>query len=220
LDDSFPILDEPVDGVFAARQLRSRKLRDAYVEAGLNLLNTMRFKDMRVTFLAEYCGYSVGSFYTRFEDKDAYFRALRAAAVALNRREIEARMTREILVNLTPDEVLDALVDLLADIFSGKTRGVLRESLLRILEPEDAWAPMRESGKEILNRIIERLETSFPPLSPKDTGKKLSFCYQIIVGVLQNDLVNDFHVFSTKDHSIRAALKTTLRDNMASLSTY
>lgn len=204
------------NGVYVALQERSRKSRDAFIESGFVLLNHMRFNDLKVSDLARHCGRSVGSFYKRFEDKEAFFRALQVATVNRDREIIENRLAKDRLEQITPIEVLHEFVDVLSDIFSSEVRGVLRESLLRIHEPEDGWAPMRKSGQDVQQRLVDRLACEYTEMSAADTERKLRFCYQIIVGVLQNDLVNDSHTFSTKDQSIRSALKAVLVDHMAS----
>lgn len=213
-------LEEKIDGVFETLQDRSRKSRDAFIESGIVLLNEIRFNDLKVSDLAQHSGRSVGSFYKRFEDKEAFFRALQVATVTRDRKIIEERLGAARLAAMSPLQVLHEMVDTLADIFSSKVRGVLRESLLRILEPEDGWAPMRSSGQDVQRRIVERLKAAYPGLGEAEAERKLRFCYQITVGVLQNDLVNDFHTFSTRDQSIRSALKATLEDHMASPSRY
>lgn len=81
-------LEDDIPGVFPARQKRSLRLRDKYILAGIKLLNSMRFSDLRVSDLVEECSGSVGSFYTRFADKEGYFRALRAAAIGACNDEI------------------------------------------------------------------------------------------------------------------------------------
>lgn len=211
---------ETVHGVFEAQQDRSRKSREAFIESGIALLNEMRFNDLKVADLANHSGRSVGSFYKRFKDKETFFRAMQASTVARDRLIIDYRLSRERLDSLTPGEVLNELVDTLADIFSSEVRGVLRESLLRILEPEDGWAPMRKSGQDVQQRIVDRLISAYPMMSEVDTERKLRFCYQVVVGVLQNDLVNDYHTFSTSDRSVRSALKAVISDHMNSETTY
>ncbi|MCU9840344.1 TetR/AcrR family transcriptional regulator [Ruegeria sp. WL0004] len=207
-------VNEDIPGVLPARQARSRRIRDAYIEAGIKLLNSMRFNDLKVSDLAQDCGQSVGSFYTRFEDKEAYFRALRAAAINLCNLEIHARIGGDKLYEMEPEEALDELVDLMADLFTGPVRGVLRESLLRILEPDDPWAPMRDSAREIMRNYRRACGTQFPAFDQAETQTRLSFCFQLVVGALQNDLVNDYHVFSTKDQSLRSGLKEVVRSYM------
>ncbi len=213
-------LEYGIEGVFETHQERSRKSRDEFIEAGFVLLNQTRFADLKVSDITTHCGRSVGSFYKRFEDKEAFFRAMQVAAVTRNRKIFARRLAPERLSEMRPSEVLDALVDTLSDIFSSTVRGVLRESLLRIFNPVDGWAPMRASGRDIQDRIVERLKSEYPGQSESETERKLRFCYQTIVGVLQNDLVNDFHLFSTRDQSIRPALKAIVRDHMSSVSLY
>ena len=209
--DETPILP----GVRAAKQSRSIRIRDAYLQAGIKLLNEVRFNDLKVSSLAEHCGYSVGSFYTRFDDKDAFFRALRFAVITSCDEIIDARVSPQHLERMTPEEASDELVDLLADIFSGPYRGVLRESLLRILEPDDPWAPMRDSARRIIRYYHQSLSNRLPQSDKVEARAQLSFAFQIVVGVLQNDLVNDYHIYSTRDRSIRTALKDNLRKQLS-----
>ena len=213
--DASAIADD-APGVFKATQKRSIRIRDSYIQAGFEALNTTRFRDLRVSDLAKACQCSVGSFYTRFQDKESYFRALTAATIADCNQEIDARVSAELLREMGADRALEELVDLMADIFSGRFRGVLREALLRILEPDDPWAPMRASARRIIANYHAALSDAFPQFTPEETKIRLSFCFQIIVGVLQNDLVNDYHVFSTRDRSVRAALKENVARYMVS----
>lgn len=200
-------ISNDIPGVFDAKQERSVRIRDAFINAGVDALNSTRFGDLKITALAEASMNSVGSFYTRFKDKDAYFRALRVHAIDMLDQEIGARFSAERLAAVPPHEALEMLVDLMGDIFCSRFRGVLREALLRILEPDDPWAPMRDSARRIVAELHAGLKDAFPDFPPEEARRRLSFCFQMIVGVLQNDLVNDYHVFSTRDQSIRTGLK-------------
>lgn len=220
LNKHYNALEEKIDGVFDAQQDRSRQTRDSFIHSGIILLNQVGFNDLKVGSLTSHSGRSVGSFYKRFSDKDAFFRALQSEAIARNTKVTEKRLGKERLDSLSPNEVLHELVDTLVDIFSSETRGVLRESLLRILEPQDAWAPMRKSGQDIQQRIVDRFQTFNMGNNELNTERKVRFCYQVVVGVLQNDLVNDFHAISTKDQSIGKALKAVVFDHMCSDSKY
>ena len=207
-------IEDDIPGVLPARQKRSVRIRDDYIRAGFELLNSRRFNELSVADLAARCDKSVGSFYSRFEDKEGYFRALRAAAINVSYREIRERVSIARLYELDAGEALDELVDLMADLFAGPIRGVLRESLLRILEPDDPWAPMRDAAREIIRNYHRACPSLYPQFTADEAKKRLSFCFQLVVGVLQNELVNDYHVFSTKDESLRCALKENLRSYM------
>jgi AcrR family transcriptional regulator len=211
MDMSSLTLGDDVPGVFAARQKRSIRIRDKYLEAGVELLNSMRFSDLRVSDLAKKCGGSVGSFYTRFQDKEAYFRALRSATIIACNKEIDKRVNLDRLYEMETGEAMDELVDLMADVYTSPLRGVLRESLLRILDPEDPWEPMRASARNIMFNYRRALSNEIEGFAEEEAGPRLNFCFQLIVGALQNDLVNDYHVFSTRDESLRQGLKEAVR---------
>jgi len=203
-----------IPGVFEARQNRSVRTRDGFINAGIEALQTRRLDDLKITEIAAVSNNSVGSFYTRFQDKDAYFRALSAYASQGISREFEAAFSADKLRQLGPSEGLDALVDLIGAIFSSKFRGVLRETYLRIMDEDDPWAPFRTTAKKTLQKVHEGLGDAFPHYVPDETKTRLSFCFQLIVGVIQNDLINKNHVFNLEDGSVLAGLKETLRAYM------
>ncbi len=215
-ENGMPLTDflDDVPGVLKANQARSVRIRDSFINAGIDLLNEERLSHVAVPSLAKLCGCSVGSFYTRFKDKDAYFRALRVATIHACNMEIDRRVSVEALKMLGPKKGLEELVDLMSDLFTNRYRGVLRESLLRILEPDDPWAPMRDSARGIMENYHRAFENAFDGYKPKEARQRLSFCFQMIVGVLQNDLVNDYHVFSTKDKSLRNGLRAAVLSYM------
>lgn len=129
----------------------------------------------------------------------------------MRNEEIDDRLNAERLFEMSAEEGLDTLVDLMADLFTSPIRGVLRESLLRILEPEDPWAPMRDSAVDIMRRYRSAFASEFPAFDREETSNRIRFCFQIVVGALQNDLLNDYHIFTTKGESLRRELKSCLR---------
>ncbi len=193
--------------MFKANQTRSIRMRDSYISAGIDLLNQQNLSQISIPALAKLCGYSVGSFYTRFEDKDAYFRALRVATVHACDLEVNRRISVERLQELGLKQALEELVDFMVELFTSRYRGVIRESLLRILDPDDPWAPMRDSARRIMSNYHQAFENSLAGCKPKEARRRLSFCFQLVVGVLLNDLINDYHIFSTKDKSLRNGAK-------------
>lgn len=204
-----------IPGVFEARQSRSVKSRDGFILAGIDALNTKRFDELKITELALASGNSVGSFYTRFQDKDAYFRALRFYAVSAIEHEIAQGFDTEAIRAKSTGEALDSLVDLLGAIFASRYRGVLRESYPRILDPDDPWAPIRTHAQKIVQILEDGLADAFPHYTTTEAKTRLRFCFQIAVGVLQNDLLNSYHVFTLQDGTILKGLKETLRAYMA-----
>lgn len=196
-----------IPGVFAARQKRSVRIRDSFINVGVEALNDIRLRDLTVAELCNRGGHSVGAFYARFQDKDAFFRALRVAAIDASDQLVAEQFTVEVLKGCDARKTIEKLVDLLVDIFIGPYRGVLRESYVLILEPDDPWAPMRRSALKLVETMQQQLADTFPDNTVEETNIQCRFCFQLIAGSLQNDLINDYHVFSTKDDSLRDGLK-------------
>jgi len=199
-------------GIFPARQKRSVVMRDAYVSAGIELLNTVRLRELRVPDLAAHCGYSVGGFYTRFKDKEAFFRALQMAVMATHRETADTRFDLARLAGMPFGEALDDIVNVMVEIFTGPSRGVLRESFLRISEPDDPWAPMRETRERMIGLILKGLKSRASGFSDAAAEERLIFGFQVIIGTLQNDLVNPWPRHSTRDDSLQKALQTLYRE--------
>lgn len=196
-----------IPGVYAARQKRSVRIRDSFINVGVEALNDTRLSDLTIAELCHRSGNSVGAFYTRFQDKEAYFRALRVFTIESHDQEAISRFNIDSLNDSSAKEILEKLVNLMVDIFTSRFRGVLRESLVLILEPDDPWAPMRGSALKIVSILQESLADAFPQQTATETSTRCRFCFQLIVGALQNDLVNDYHVYTTRDNSLRDGLK-------------
>ncbi|MEJ1968132.1 MAG: TetR/AcrR family transcriptional regulator [Rhizomicrobium sp.] len=65
-----------IDGVLPANQARSRDARDRLLAAGEKVFARLGYDAAHVGDIAQAAGCSVGSFYRRFRDKEAFFRAL------------------------------------------------------------------------------------------------------------------------------------------------
>jgi AcrR family transcriptional regulator len=76
--------DEPAEKGWArpAYQVRSRQQRDRLMKAGERVFAERGFWQAHVADIAKRAGCSVGSFYRRFQDKEAFFFALQADMAA------------------------------------------------------------------------------------------------------------------------------------------
>ncbi|HEY0107514.1 MAG TPA: TetR/AcrR family transcriptional regulator [Rhizomicrobium sp.] len=65
-----------IDGVLPANQARSRDARDRLLAAGEKVFARLGYDAAHVSDIAQAADCSVGSFYRRFRDKEAFFKAL------------------------------------------------------------------------------------------------------------------------------------------------
>ena len=75
-----------IPGMRPARQKRSRDLVAELMRAGLVLLKDRDFDRLSIADLCAATGTTVGSFYARFDSKEAYVRALQLGVVEESRR--------------------------------------------------------------------------------------------------------------------------------------
>ncbi len=78
--DSF----DQIEGVLPANQARSRDARDRLLAAGERVFARVGYDAAHVSDIAQAAGCSVGSFYRRFRDKEAFFKALHASITERN----------------------------------------------------------------------------------------------------------------------------------------
>lgn len=170
---------EPAD-ILPAKQARSRARRDALVRAGKKLCEIKDFDDLSVAEIAAEAGCSVGSFYSRFTDKDGFFRAIVGDAAERDR-------TRTPEPANDPTQPID---DILAEVVTAtlagyrKRRGLIRATIRRSMTEPALWEPTRQRGQDVANRLVARLADSFP--DDPHLERRIRFACQMLFGTLNN----------------------------------
>lgn len=166
--------------VLPAKQARSRATRDALVRAGKKLCEIKDFDDLSVAEIATAAGCSVGSFYSRFTDKDGFFRALVGDAA-----ERDKIRTPPLVVD--PKQPIDEiLAEVVASTLAGyrKRRGLIRATIRRSMAEPALWEPSRKRGQEIADRLVTRLASIFP--NDPNVETRVRFACQMLYGTLNN----------------------------------
>jgi AcrR family transcriptional regulator len=170
-------------GALPAKQARSRRTRDQLLAAGYRLVEARDFEAVSIADIARAAGCSVGAFYFRFADKDAFFSAMIA------HRLTEARTRVSDLLDAEDRDPLRTLVDSTIDTFRRRP-GFLRAVLRKSMGNPAVWEPMRAHGHFIADRFIARLarDAGHPPAVEKE--QRIRFAFQIMNGTLINALIN------------------------------
>jgi AcrR family transcriptional regulator len=166
--------------VLPAKQSRSRAKRDALVRAGRSLCEINDFDELSVAEIAAAAGCSVGSFYSRFSDKDGFFRAL--VGDAERREEADASQPPH-----APKQAIDELLgEVIASTLTGyrQRRGLIRAAIRRSMTEPALWEPYRRRGERHADRLVARLKLAFP----QDAGleRRVRFACQMLYGTLNN----------------------------------
>jgi AcrR family transcriptional regulator len=134
-----------------AYQNRSREQRDRLLKAGERAFAASGFWQTHITDIAKRAGCSVGSFYRRFEDKEAFFLALQSDMAA----RAEANIAKFFEDPERETEALDELIIRLARNTARTMRGIegyYRALFELSLRGQNVWPPMRR---------VEAIEAEF-----------------------------------------------------------
>ena len=171
-------------GVRPALQKRSRESRDRLFGAGRQLLEQMDLDAISIADLAKKAGSSVGAFYLRFENKDAFFRAMIADMLAAEEAALEV-----IYQGPSDGTIIEALVKKTIQSFRRNT-GVLRSALRKGMEDPSVWEPIRQYGQTESDLLVKKLRGALGRRLSNDEELRIRFAAQVLYGTLINALLH------------------------------
>lgn len=171
--------------VLPAKQARSRLTRDRLLAAGRELLNRGAFDTTSINDIATDAGCSVGAFYQRFPDKEAFFTVVVETVLADIALDAKRFVTDERLAEASVELAIAETVRYWTQVFR-RHRGLFRTMMKKTLHSEETWNPAREAGPVSVEPFIAMLAAK---CGQPDAG---SFYYrgvagfQILFGVMLN----------------------------------
>ena len=164
------------------KQARSRARRAALIEHGVGLLERCEPDEFSIAEITEALGYSTGSFYSYFADKEAYFIAIQEWVNAELEDDFNRTFASERLANADPVARLAACVNFAIAYFRRRT-GVIRSALRYERRIPQGWAPNRDRTRRIVEAATNGL--------PDNDKERLEFALQLAFGLLVNALLHD-----------------------------
>jgi len=198
-------------GAKPATQQRSRAIRDALIECGIDLLNEMDFDDLTIPVLTGQAGCSVGNFYKRFENKEQFFLVLRDHVVEENRKKALAMLDPKVLKKLPFDEAAGRIVDTYMKNAGGRGRGVLRSAYIKLNSDPSIWDPMRKTLGMMNDNCVAGLADRVPAKSKKEAATKVKLAVQMTGSTIFNTIVEAWHPHVVSDKALAAQLKVMVR---------
>lgn len=153
-----------------AYQQRSRQQRDRLLKAGERVFAENGFWQSHVVDIAKRAGCSVGSFYRRFHDKEAFFFALQSDMAAHGERNITAFFEDPACLSEPIGEVFVRLVRNTARTMKG-IEGYYRALFELSLRGHDVWPPMRKIEVFEAQKVLELLKRRGRPLPDADIDR-------------------------------------------------
>lgn len=169
-------------------QPRAQATRDGLLAVGRSLLATRDFDTLSIAELAAAQQLSVGSFYGRFRDKEAFFAVLQQQVTAEWLQQADALLSQRAWRSAA--QLVAAFCSLAVDTFR-RDAGLFRAALKHASTQPASWTPIKQAGLA----VAERFEAALAPLLPAggsaERSLRIRFAVQMLYGTGVNAVLND-----------------------------
>lgn len=186
-------IDKPL--VKAARSLepvraRAQITRLALLKAGRNLLETHDFHAMSIAAIASANGMSVGSFYGRFKDKEAFFETLQEEITAEWIDEAKRILGNDACRGLTATGRVQLICKFIIRLIR-QDAGFLRAALKHEATHPAGWTPIKQAGQEVAKLAVDVLRPALPPSHHEADIARIRFSLQVLYSTCFNGILHD-----------------------------
>lgn len=196
-------------GVLRAVQPRAEATRDALLGAGRRLLNERDFEAMSIADLAAANGLSVGSFYGRFRDKEAYFSLLQEMVTTEWTETTQREFDAQRLAGWSAGRIVALVAARVVTVYRSD-RGFIRAALRHASTHPSAWTPLKRVGARIANEVTLLLAPRLAHLPRMARAARVRFAMQLLYGMLVNAVLNDPGPLSLDDPRLEKELARAL----------
>lgn len=182
---------ENTQGVRPAMQARSLKKRHDLLKAGRKLLHSRVLEEISIKDICTEADCTVGSFYSRFEDKESFFDALIAESCQELLMSAASQFEGRDWGGVSPKLICDEVVSFLVGIFQGEYSSILTEAFIRESKGFIDSTPMRDVGFGFINTVAKPLLPHISSTIHPDPLRALAFAIQVTYGALHNARLRD-----------------------------
>jgi AcrR family transcriptional regulator len=185
-----PLSPERSNGVRAAKQSRSLLKHLALLEAGRRLLDTQDLGTLSVSRLTRDAGMAVGSFYSRFKDKEAWF----AELLRVTGEKVladTAAMLASGRWQRAPKERKVALIVRHIVAIHRTHRGIFRAAHFDSARSSHYWPQLHTFGRRIADAVHLALSDHMPRVPVRQRRLRVGVALQLVYGTLVNAVLHD-----------------------------
>jgi len=182
---------ENTQGVRPAMQARSLKKRHDLLKAGRKLLHTRVLEDISIKDICTEACCTVGSFYSRFEDKESFFDALIAESCQELLMSAASQFDDRNWIGVHGKLICNEVVSFLVGIFQGEYSSILTEAFIRESKGFIDSTPMRDVGFGFITTVSKPLLPHINQAAHPDPVRALAFAIQVVYGALHNARLRD-----------------------------
>ncbi|AYC33745.1 TetR/AcrR family transcriptional regulator [Pseudomonas cavernae] len=186
-------------GYVAPRYSRGLRTTRMLLESGRRLLRQHPLDQVTINQLCAHAKVTTGAFYSRFDSKESYFKALQTLVLAELRSAIAARIE---LLDSRPWGLREALEMLTRNtrLWAYRHEGVLRASLIQ--RAHDGDDPFKQLNQDYLEQAVPRIARLHPAGSSPALELRIRFAFQIMMGTLVFALVNHGGIYNLNDRRL------------------
>ena len=208
-------------GVRHAKQQRSLQTQQALLTAGRELLKTHDLQALTVAQVAAAAGVAVGSFYSRFDDKNAWFAELARQAALAAVVDLQQLLASSTMRRAAPARKVALLMQWLVQVHRDH-QGIFRASVSDPVRTHLYWVPLSRLCAQVDDLVYAMLAPDLPPVTgcaapqtPRKSGntsgrqssrKHMAFALQMVFGTLVHAVLHDAGPVRLQDPTLAAAL--------------
>jgi AcrR family transcriptional regulator len=177
---------------FPAKQQRSEQTHEKLLQAGLDLLRDGLFDDISIAQISARAGCSVGSFYLRFRNKEAFFEFLFESISKKLQADLLSSLTPKSIKELTLAQTVRHCVDHYVET-NRQYESIIRAAVQYSINDSADWQPVRD-----INLIIGKLRTP----NSEQARNQVLVGLQIISGHLVNSIIHPVNNLPLSDPAL------------------
>ncbi len=180
-----------LDGVFPAFQARSRLAQERLLRAGDAVFASKGYDKAHITDIAAAAGYSIGTFYGRFRDKEALFAALQLRFAKRGRANIERFFDLQLSQDTAPAALIETYITATSRVLtrnSGFFRAMYQRSLAG--EADAYWPELRAATRLAGMRLAAFIRKQVPEVGGPELDERCVFCLRTVEGMLVHRLLH------------------------------
>ena len=200
-------------GVHAAKQSRSQLKHQALLEAGRRLLDEQDLGTLSVARLTRDAGMSVGSFYSRFEDKDAWFAELLRVTGEQALQDTQALLGSARWTRATNARKVALIVRHVVAIHRTH-RGIFRAAHSDAARSRLYWPQLQGYGRRIADAVYLALAAQMQQVPPAQRRLRVGIALQLVFGTLVNAVLHDPGPIGLNDKRMEKELSRVFLDSV------
>jgi AcrR family transcriptional regulator len=186
---------------FPAKQHRSEQTHEKLLQSGLDLLRDGVFDDISIAQISARAGCSVGSFYLRFRNKEAFFKFLIESISETLQADLLANLTPESVKQLTLAQTVRHCVDHYVET-NRQYESIIRAAVQYSINDSDDWQPVRDNGLKLHDHYIVLILGKLRKSNQEEARQQLLVGLQIISGHLVNSITHPINRLPLHDPNL------------------